>query len=65
MKIIRKSNYDHEDYRGDQFVVAEKLKSDFYAKLICKLLNEHSGEHSEDFFEVVPDDHILQPDWEP
>jgi hypothetical protein len=29
-KIIRKSNFDHEDHRGDQYFVAQRLSIRFY-----------------------------------
>ncbi len=65
MKIVRTSNYDHEDNRGDQRVVAENIKHEREANVMCEALNAFVGEHSDDYFVVKPDDYILRPDWEP
>lgn len=64
MKIIRKSNYDHEDWRGDQYFVAQRLCTKD-AEAVAELLNQLAGEHSDNFFVVVPDDYVLPPDWAP
>lgn len=63
MKIIRKSNYDHEDWRGDQYVVADNIQRERQAKIMCEALNEHG--YDEDYFMVVPDDYVLTPKWKP
>ena len=65
MKIIRTDNYDREGPEGNQYVVAEGIKSEGNAKIMCDALNKHGGERSDAFFKVVPDDHVLPPDWEP
>lgn len=62
--IIRKSNFDHEDWRGDEYFVAKDL-IDYFAKRVSELLNEAEGPNSNDYFKVVPDDYVLPPKWEP
>lgn len=64
-KIIRKSNFNHEDYRGNQYPVAELIRSSYLATVMCDALNAHGGPYSEDFYEVVSQSHVLPPDWEP
>lgn len=64
MRVIRKSNYDHEDWRGDQWFVTVPLTKG-WADAVAKALNVAEGEHSDNYFDVVPDDYILPEDWEP
>lgn len=64
MKIIRKSNFDHEDHRGDQYFVAQRL-SRRQAEAVAKALNDLEHEHSDDFYDVVSDDYVLPPEWQP
>lgn len=64
MKIVRKSNFDHEDYRGNQWFVAQRLSAREAAR-VASVLNDLNGQHGDDFFEVVSDDYILPPDWTP
>ena len=64
-KIVRKSNFDYEDWRGDQYFVAENIKHERQAKIMAEALNDDSGDHGDDFFEVVPHDYVLPPEWEP
>ena len=56
MKIIRVDNFDR-DYIPDD-LIAENV-NEHSAKLIAKLLNEHAGANSQDYFKAVPDDHKL------
>lgn len=63
-RVIRVSNFNHEDYRGDQYFVAQNV-SEYQAEAIAEALNSLENEHSDDFFRVVPDDYVLPPDWEP
>ncbi len=56
MKIIRVDNFDR-NYISDG-LIAENV-NEFFAKLIVKLLNKHTGEHSQDYFKAVSDDHKL------
>jgi hypothetical protein len=75
MKIVRKSNFDHEDHRGNQHfveivhrtatsaVTVPMSKRD--AEAIAKCLNDLAGRHNDDFYDVVNDDYALPPDWEP
>jgi hypothetical protein len=65
MQIIRKSNFDHEDWRGNQRVVASGIIHSREAMVMCDALNRASGPHGEDFYETVPDDYKLPPPWEP
>lgn len=63
-KIVRKSNYDHEDHRGNQYFIAQRI-SQRQAEAVVEVLNklEHPG--SDDFYVVVDNDYLLPPDWEP
>ncbi len=64
MKVVRKSNFDREDWRGNQYFVAQRVSAGS-AQLIADLLNKVGGPHSEDFYVAVSDDYVLPPDWEP
>lgn len=64
MKIIRKSNFDHEDHRGDQHFVAQRLSKQ-QADLVVETLNNLEHESSDDFYKVVGDDYVLPPEWQP
>jgi len=64
MKIIRKSNFDHEDHRGDQHVVAQRL-SVRQAEAVARALNDLEHENSDDFYQAVSDDYVLPPAWGP
>ncbi len=64
MKVLRVSNFDHEDYRGNQWFVAQRL-SKRQAEAVTRVLNEMEGEEGENFFLVVTDDHKPREDWEP
>lgn len=63
-KVVRKSNFDYEDWRGNQYFVAQRV-TDRQAQAIADALNELEGDHSDDFYETVADDYVLPPDWEP
>jgi hypothetical protein len=63
--IIRKSNFDHEDWRGDQWFAARGIPSERMALIMCAVLNQDEGEHSEDYFEVVDGNYVLPAPWEP
>lgn len=63
-KVIRKSNFDYDDHRGNQYIVAQRVTGR-QAQAIADALNELEGEHSDDFYETVADDYVLPPDWEP
>jgi len=65
MKIIRRSNWSHEDWRGDERVVAAQIANAREAKIMGDALNAYAGEHSDDHFHVMPDDYVLKPDWKP
>lgn len=62
-KIIRRSNFDHEDHRGDQYFVAQRLSLP-QAEAVANLLNDQDR-HSDDFYVVVADDYVLPPSWKP
>ena len=64
MKIIRKSNFDHEDWRGDQHFVAQRLTAQ-QAEAVAKALNDLEHESSDDYYKVVADDYALPPEWQP
>ncbi len=63
-RVIRVSNYNHEDNRGDRWFVTVPL-SEGWAESIANALNAAEHEHSDNFFKVVPDTYALPPDWEP
>jgi hypothetical protein len=64
MRVIRRSNYAHEDWRGDQYFVTCRL-SERRAAAVAKALNDLEDLRSDDIFVVVPDDYDLPPDWQP
>ncbi len=68
-KIIRTSNFDHEDHRGNQWVAAENIPTSQLAELMVNGINNHLEKEfdceQEDFFVVVDQAHVLRPDWEP
>lgn len=64
MKVIRKSNHDHEDWRGDQHFVAQRLTTK-QAQAVAKALNDLEHEHSDDYYAEVSDDYVLPPEWKP
>lgn len=59
MKIIRVSNYDYEDHRGNQRVVAEGITDEREARVMAEALQHDPKRDGEDWFMVVPDDHKL------
>ena len=59
MKVIRVSNYDHEDWRGDQYVVAGPGLSPEQAEVECELRCGDRRRSGEDWYRVVPDDYKL------
>lgn len=64
MKVVRKSNWNHEDYRADQYFVAQHLcKQD--AQAVADLLNERGGPYDDNYYDVVEDSYVLPKDWEP
>lgn len=64
MKVVRKSNFNHEDHRGDQYFVAQRLTSE-QAILIADVLNALEHTNSDNFYDVVPDDYVLPLEWQP
>jgi hypothetical protein len=64
MRIIRKSNFDHEDHRGGQYFVAQRLSA-HQAEAVVKALNDLEHESSDDYYEVVSEDYVLPPEWQP
>lgn len=64
MKVLRKSNFNYEDHRGDQYFVSQRI-GERAAKAIADLLNELRGPHGDDYYVVVADDYVLRRDWEP
>ena len=64
MKVIRKSNLNHEDHRGDQYFVAQRLSKQ-QAAAVENTLNSLEHENSDDFYKMVHDDYVVPPDWAP
>jgi hypothetical protein len=64
-KVIRKSNYDHDDWRGDQVFATSTSFSLDTAVAICNLMNEDKYRDDEDWFQVVQHDYVLPPKWTP
>jgi len=65
-KIIRKSNFDYEDWRGDiVFVTPSHSFSEATANAICDMMNDDPRRADDDYFKVVPYDYVLPPKWEP
>lgn len=62
MKIIAVDNFDKETH--DDVLICENV-SEYYSKLIVDFLNDkHSGEHADEYFMAVKDDHVLYTfDW--
>lgn len=53
MKIIQKDNFDRDTQSEN--VIAENV-SEYFAKLICELLNERiSGPNANSFYKAEPD----------
>ena len=61
MKIICVDNFQR-DTKNDS-LVAENINV-HYGEYIVRLLNEHEGEHSPNFYKLVEDDYKLYK-WEP
>ena len=58
MKIIAVDNYGRDNI-SDR-LIAEGIDNKEYARVMCASLNkEYSGEHSYNWFKVVPDDYTL------
>ena len=58
MKVIRTSNHDHEDSRGEEYVVHADLSAE-EAEHLAAVMNEDPRRSREDFFRAVPDNHVL------
>jgi hypothetical protein len=59
VKVIRVSNYDHEDHRGNQRLVAGPGLSVEEAESACKFMCDDPNRSDEDWFRVVADNHVL------
>jgi hypothetical protein len=58
MKIVATSNYSDEAYA--ESVVAENIKVEPMAKIMCQALNDkYCNEYSYTFYQVKPDDYRL------
>lgn len=57
MKIIRVSNFNIETEA--EYVVADNIKHEKQANIMCNALNVDVGPQSDDYFRVVPDDYVL------
>lgn len=62
MKIIAKSNFDKETQSDE--LIADNILNEYYGEMIVRFLNESSGDHSPNFYKLVPDDYVLYV-WEP
>lgn len=63
MKIIDTDNFGG-DY-PDEKVIADNIKYEPFAKVMCEALNEYTGPNSSRYYRVVEDDYELQPGFEP
>lgn len=63
--IVRKSNFNHEDWRGDQYFVAQGIPTKVQADIMAEALNDNEHEHSDDWFVVVDSRYTMPPKWEP
>lgn len=63
MKIVDTDNFNG-DYPNEQ-VIAENITNQYFADLICKLLNEDGGPYAGRYYKVVEDTYQLQPGFEP
>jgi hypothetical protein len=59
MKVIRVSNYDHVDWRGDQVMVAGPNLSQEEAEAECEKLCDDPRRSNEDWYQVMPDAYNL------
>lgn len=59
MKVIRVSNYDHEDWRGNERNMTRPGLSDEVANIVCKELQGNPDRDDDNWYRVVPDDHKL------
>lgn len=58
MKIVQHDNFNRESIAD--FLVAENIKSEAYAKVMCDALQaKYGGENSDAFFQVKNDDYRL------
>jgi hypothetical protein len=64
-KIVRKSNYDYDDWRGDQKFVTDYVFSELVADTICAAMNVDQYRSRDDYFVVVPHDYVLPKPWSP
>lgn len=59
MKVIRVSNYGHEDYRGNEHHMTRPGLTQVMAELVCRELCDNPDRADGDWYRVVPDDHVL------
>jgi hypothetical protein len=60
VKIIEADSLNRENWNGDQRLVAAQIESLHLAQVICDALNAGRPEHSERYYKIVPDDHVLR-----
>jgi hypothetical protein len=63
-RVVRRSNFDHEDERGNEHFVCES-SSMGNAELVCCALNFTTPRRADNFYIVVGADYQLRPDWTP
>lgn len=59
MKVIRVSSYDHEDHRGNEREVSPRGLLQEEADARCRNLQKDPQRSDEDWYRVVPDEHVL------
>lgn len=63
MMIVDTDNFGR-DY-PDEKIIAKSIINQYFADLICNLLNEDSGDNSSRYYKVVEDNYQLHPGFEP
>jgi hypothetical protein len=64
-RVIRKSNYDHDDWRGDELFATPYCFSQSTATTICDAMNNDQYRNNNDWFVVVRHDYVLPKPWGP
>jgi hypothetical protein len=59
VKVIRVSNHDREDLRGDEREVSPSGLSQEEAEALCRSLREDPRRSDDDWYRVVEDGHVL------
>lgn len=59
MKVIRVSNHDYEDLRGDEYTVSPIGLSQEEADVLCRKLQQSPYRRDDDWYRAVEDGHVL------